>query len=165
MDSPTKDNYELLFELKPAEASGLIIGQLHLIKNGKIFNTLRATSSLPGRQFSGSWELKGGLLVPSANLPKGTSYSVCTEPLWMPDIKGVEGSFYQISPFEIMTKGATRGDFGMHFDANFPGSLGCIVFTTQRGWDVFRQSMKLWAAMGLDCVKLTVSFTTWSTPV
>jgi hypothetical protein len=165
MGSPNKDSYELLFELKPTEDSDLIIGQLHLLKNGKFFNTLQATSSLPGRQFSGSWELKGGLLVPSANLPKGTNYSVSTQPLWMPDVKGVEGSFYQILPFEIKTKGAIRGDFGIHFDARFPGSLGCIVLTTQRGWDVFRQSMKLWAAMDIECVKLTVSYTTWSEPV
>ena len=73
------------------------------------------------------------------NLPKSS----------MPDTKGVEGSFYQILPFEVPTDGAIRGDFGIHFDANVPGSLGCIVLTTQRGWDAFRRDVQLIAAQAV----------------
>jgi hypothetical protein len=69
-----KSRYSLRFELRPAEADRLIIGQLHFLRDGVIINTVRATSSLPGRQYPGSWEVKGGLLPPSKVLPKGKSY-------------------------------------------------------------------------------------------
>jgi hypothetical protein len=131
--------YQLIFRLTPQQSSNLIMGTLSLLKDGADINQYKATSSLPGRQYWGSWERKGGLIP-----PRGTDgYQVETSPLWMPDIKGVEGSFYQISPFEVPTDGATRGDFGIHFDANQPGSLGCVVPVTQRGWDAFRRDMKL----------------------
>jgi hypothetical protein len=160
-----KSRYSLRFELRPAEADRLIIGQLHFLRDGVIINTVRATSSLPGRQYPGSWEVKGGLLPPSKVLPKGKSYIMETEPEWMPDVAGVEGRFYQILPFEIPTVRALRGDFGGHYDARFPGSLGCIVMTTQRGWDAFRQFMALVLGQGITEVDLVVSYDTWSPAV
>lgn len=128
--------YSLRFTLSPAQQDSLVIGLLELLKDGVPINSFQATSSLPGRQYAGSWTRLGGLL------PPGDSYTVDIEPLWMPNIRGVEGSFYRILPFEVPTKGATRGDFGVHFDANQPGSLGCIVLVTQKGWDAFRREMK-----------------------
>jgi hypothetical protein len=127
---------QLVFNFTPRKSSDLLIGTLSLMDGAKITNQYQATSSLPGRQWWGAWEMKGGLIPPVSGL------QVTTAPLWMPDMKGVEGSFYQISPFEIATNGATRGDFGIHFDANVPGSLGCIVLETQRGWDAFRRDME-----------------------
>jgi hypothetical protein len=128
--------YSLRFSLHTAQQSSLIIGLLELLKDGAVINSYQATSSLPGRQNSGSWKRKGGLI------PPGKIYTVSVDPLWMPNVKGVEGSFYQIWPFEVPTDGAVRGDFGIHYDANSPGSLGCVVLTTQRGWDAFRRDMK-----------------------
>jgi hypothetical protein len=143
--------YSLKFELQPRKSQELLLGNLHLVRDGLIANTYMCTSSLRGRQFSGSWELKGGLIPPGA-------YQVATDPLWMPDTKGVEGSFYQITPFEVQTDGATRGDFGIHFDANIPGSLGCVVLTTQRGWDAFRRDVKLIAAQAVRSLNLLVQY-------
>ncbi len=128
--------YKLQFTFTPRKSSHLLIGNLQLSYDDKIINDYQATSSLPGRQYWGSWESKGGLIPPVRDL------KVDTTPLWMPDIKGVEGSFYAISPFEIQTDGSTRGDFGIHFDANQPGSLGCPVLKNQRGWDAFRRDLE-----------------------
>jgi hypothetical protein len=128
--------YSLLFDFTPRRSNGLLYGILSLKDSDRLINEYVTASSLPGRQWWGSWELKGGLIPPRSD------YTVATSPLWMPDIKGVEGSFYQISPFEVATDGATRGDFGVHFDANQPGSLGCIVLKNQRGWDAFRRDLE-----------------------
>jgi hypothetical protein len=134
--SDQSSDYSLRFTLTPAQQDSLIIGLLELLKGGVTINSFQASSSLPDRQYDGSWTRLGGLL------PPGDSYTVDVDPLWMPNIRGVEGSFYRICPFEVPTKGATRGDFGVHFDANQPGSLGCIVLVTQKGWDAFRREMK-----------------------
>lgn len=129
-----------------------MIGKLQLLRDQKEANCYSATSGFPGRQYRGSWELKGGLI------PPGQPYRVATAPLWMPNIKGVEGSFYAITPFEVQTARATRGDFGVHFDANMPGSLGCVVLETQRGWDACRRDIKLIAAQGIDFLPLVVEY-------
>jgi hypothetical protein len=128
--------YKLLFDFTPRRSNELLYGVLSLKDGDRLINEYVTASSLPSRQWWGSWELKGGLIPPRRD------YSVTTSPLWMPDIKGVEGSFYQISPFEVGTDGATRGDFGIHFDANQPGSLGCLVLKNQRGWDAFRRDLE-----------------------
>jgi hypothetical protein len=144
--------YSLRFELQPQESIDLIIGKLQLLRDGKQANCYQCSSSLPGRQYPGSWEVKGGLI------PPGKFYRVETSPIWMPNIKGVEGSFFAISPFEVSTKGATRGDFGIHFDANIPGSLGCPVLVTQKGWTAFIRDMKLIAAQDIKAISLSVDY-------
>jgi hypothetical protein len=149
----------LRFELIPAKSDELILGRLHLLKGGEIINTYTATSSLRGRQHSRSWEIKGGLIPPNGLvLPKGRCYEVEITPIWMPDIRGVEGSFYAISPFEMKTRGAVRGDFGIHYDANVPGSMGCVVLTTQRGWDAYRRDMKAIALQGIKSIELDICY-------
>jgi hypothetical protein len=137
---------------------GLIIGQLDRLKDGEVVNAYQATSSVAGKQASGSWNNRGGLIPPDEKFLNGELYEVSTTPLWMPQVRGVEGSFYQIHPFEIQTDGATRGDFGIHFDANVPGSMGCIVLPTQRGWDAFRNDMKWIADSGAKRVDLDICY-------
>ncbi len=56
----------------------------------------------------------------------------------MPNVKGVEGSFFAISPFAVKLTNVTRGDFGIQFDANVPGSARCIASRKQDHWDMFR---------------------------
>ena len=76
----------------------------------------------------------------------------------MPQTKGVEGNFYQILPFEVKTdKGGVRGDFGIHKDANAPGSLGCIVMSDKR-FKGFEGKMKELSAEGIKDVPLFVSY-------
>jgi hypothetical protein len=141
----------LRFTFTPRKSNSLLYGDLVLLDGDRIVNQFIATSSLPGRQWWGSWELKGGLIPPR------NDYTVATAPLWMPDIRGVEGSFYQISPFEVPTNGSLRGDFGVHFDANQPGSLGCVVLKNQKGWDAFRREMEPIAKL-IKSIPLSVDY-------
>ncbi len=144
--------YSLRFDMATRKSNQLLAGVLRLIQGQAEINAYAATSSIAGRQYRGSWELRGGLI------PPGEGYQVATAPLWMPDIKGVEGSFYAISPFEVQTVGALRGDFGVHFDANVPGSMGCVVCSTQKGWDAFRRDMKSIHAQAVDYLPLVVKY-------
>jgi hypothetical protein len=144
--------YSLRFELSTRKTSTLILGKLQLMQGQTELNAYTATSSIANRQYRGSWTVKGGLIPPADN------YQVATDPIWMPDIKGVEGSFYAITPFEVQTSGAVRGDFGVHFDANVPGSMGCVVLSTQKGWDAFRRDVKAIAAQEVKYLPLTVRY-------
>lgn len=130
------DKYTLKFVLDTKATSELVEGILKLYKNGEVYNEYRATASIPGRQEDGSWNERGGLI------PPGKSYKVDVTPLYMPSVRGVEGNFYVISPYLVKTAGATRGDFGIHFDANVPGSLGCVVLRTARGWEAFERDIR-----------------------
>jgi hypothetical protein len=151
--------YALRFELVPQRSEELILGKLHLLKEGAIVNTYTATSSIRGRQYSRAWELKGGLIPPNGLiLPDGQCFLVATQAIFMPDVKGVEGSFYAITPFEMQTRGVVRGDFGIHYDANIPGSMGCVVLSTQRGWDAFRRDVKSIAVQGFKFLELDISY-------
>lgn len=145
--------YSLRFDMAIRKSNQLLTGTLRLLQGQTEQNAYTATSSIPGRQYRGSWELKGGLI------PPGESYQVATVPLWMPDTKGVEGSFYAITPFEIETLGAVRGDFGVHFDANVPGSMGCVVLETQKGWDAFRRDIRSIVAQDVAYLPMVVKYT------
>lgn len=144
--------YSLRFEMTIRKSNQLLTGTLRLLQGQTEQNAYTATSSIAGRQYRDSWELKGGLIPPSE------IYQVATVPLWMPDIKGVEGSFYAITPFEVQTPGAVRGDFGVHYDANVPGSMGCVVLSTQKGWDAFRRDVRSIMAQGVAYLPMVVKY-------
>jgi hypothetical protein len=148
----------LRFTLRTERTSRLIIGQLDRFENGEVVNAYLATSSVAGKQNDGSWNSRGGLIPPDERFLNGELYQVDTQPLWMPEVKGVEGSFYQIHPFKVVTDGADRGDFGIHFDANVPGSMGCIVLPTQRGWDAFRRDMTSLRKQGIRLIDLDICY-------
>jgi hypothetical protein len=46
--------------------------------------------------------------------------------------KGVEGMFYPIEPSPVPIYG--RSELGLHFDANVPGSAGCIVIENKNSF-------------------------------
>jgi hypothetical protein len=96
-------------------------------KKGHI-NQWSCTSSHINGQKSGDQHRMGGLIPPTYHCKGITQYEVDLAPLDLKHKVGVEGSFYKITPFEVLTlQGTKRGDFGIHLDANTPGSLGCIV--------------------------------------
>lgn len=126
---------------------------------------LKATSGLAGYQKSGDWRIKGRGCIPPSKQLIPHQWSVSTLRLFMPDVRGVEGSFYQISPFEIRLPGVVRGDFGIHADAGFPhktagnaGSAGCIVIRDQSHWDLFRQQIELFKLDGIQQIPLSVEY-------
>ena len=119
---------------------------------------LLATSGCRGNQFQNSWTLKGrGPLPPSSKLVP-FRYKVSTQRLWLPQVRGVEGSFYAIAPFTVQLGKINRGDFGVHFDANAPGSAGCIVLLLQEHWDIFRELMAEFRLNGHQQIPLEVLY-------
>jgi hypothetical protein len=119
-----------------------------------------ATSSLASRQAPEDFHKKGGPIPPEYRVPNLKAWEVETTPIAMPHVKGVEGNFYRILPYLVKTdKGGERGDFGIHLDANTPGSLGCPVMTKER-FDSFEKEMKRLKDLGIAKVPLFITYTT-----
>jgi hypothetical protein len=158
---PKESKYQLRFKFSPAKSSNLIYGILEFIRDGIVYNDIQATSSLPGRQYSGSWNQTGGLIPPTKMCMEktGSGFSAKTTPIYMPNVQGVSGNFFPISPFEMETDGNTRGDWGIHRDANVPGSMGCIVPRTDKGWEAIQREFKILAGIGIRSVELIVEYT------
>jgi hypothetical protein len=169
--------YLLKFVLNTDNSSGLIVGSLRLLKDDVVVNEYKTTSSHIGNQYDGSWRRKGGL-IPNTRVLKqckgeNAFYEVNLNPISMPYVKGVNGDFYPITPFDMtLDNGVVRGDFGLHcdkyndnqgFPADMPksgvGSLGCIVFQTGRGWIAFKRDIKLIKSEGINSVELLVLYT------
>lgn len=148
----------LLYHQQLSDISSLIEGRLLLIETDipVIADTYIAASGLPGFQnYSDLFTVGRGCIPPNSRV--GINYNVATVPLFMPNVKGVQGNFYVISPSEVTIGGVTRGDFGIHFDANVPGSSGCIVLRTAVGWSSFELAMKR-LSVADDSIPLLVSY-------
>jgi Fungal chitosanase of glycosyl hydrolase group 75 len=158
--SNIKPVYDVRFTMDLSNSSELLTGKMEFRKNGAVYNEITVTSSLPGRQYSGAWERKGGLIVPTNVCEEvtGKGLSVKTTPIYMPDVRGVSGNFYPIEPFLIQTDGDERGDWGIHNDANMPGSLGCIVAETEKGWAAIQREFKVLEKLGVRVIDLIVEY-------
>lgn len=144
--------YFLIFSLHYDRDSGLDWGRLSFnwieieAENSRTLNCWQATSSTATKQGLESFHQRGGLIPPQYRVPGLGAWRVRTAPIAMPNVRGVEGNFYKIEPFEVLTdKGSARGDFGIHLDANAPGSLGCIVLSADR-FEEFQKKMDAIAA-------------------
>ncbi|MDJ0598279.1 MAG: hypothetical protein QNJ37_05510 [Crocosphaera sp.] len=84
-------------------------------------------------------------------------YTVQTTPIYLPQ-RGIEGNFFKIDPHLVNIWGKTRGDFGIHFDANAPGSAGCVVIRNRKAWDAFQEMMGHYRNAGLNSVPLIVEY-------
>jgi hypothetical protein len=169
--------YLLKFVLNTNRSSKLIVGSLQFLKDDELINEYKATSSYKGFQYDGSWNQKGGLSPPTEVLKQrrgaNSFYEVNTTPIKMPNVKGVNGDFFQILPFStIMSNGVERGDFGVHrdywnkqqgFPENIPmsgaGTLGCIGFQTGRGEAAFKRDINKIKKEGVKSIELIVKYT------
>jgi hypothetical protein len=150
--------YSLLFHMELKPTNELVQGRLVLTNDGKYCDTFLATSGLREMQGKNDQDSSGMGPLPSCLELRGTTYSVATTPIDMPNVKGVEGEFYKIDPHSVSIWGRSRGDFGIHRDANIPGSSGCIVLTSQKGWDAFQQQMSAIAKSGVKQLPLVVTY-------
>jgi len=117
-----------------------------------------ATSSVAGKQYAESFHERGGLIPPAYRLKKGGDWRVSTTPIPMTSTKGVEGNFYKIDPHAVVTdRGGERSDFGVHLDANVPGSMGCIVMD-KKNFAEFESMMKSLAKANVKQVPLVVIY-------
>ena len=99
-----------------------------------------------------------GGLIPQNSDTELKKYSVDLNPVNLSHNKGVAGNFYKILPYSLKTtQGTTRGDLGIHLDANVPGSLGCIVMN-QYNFSEFEEYMKNLRSKTLKTVPLFVQY-------
>ncbi len=153
------NNYFLIFSLHFDRDPGLDWGRLSLncLKNGTIDIWL-TTSSVASKQQKEGFHQKGGLIPPQYRCPGLKNYTVETNPVPLPHVKGVQGNFYKILPFSVETdRGGKRGDFGIHIDANVPGSLGCPVMSRIR-FKGFEKRMNQLRSEGVKSLPLFVQY-------
>ena len=116
-----------------------LLALLHVTK-GQVNQWLCTTSHADGQK-RGSQHQWGGLIPPVHHCENLNQWWVDLDPIYMPDNVGVRGNFYRILPYIVKTiAGKQRGDFGIHFDANAPGSLGCPVMN-RHNWQDFENTI------------------------
>ncbi|WP_341737292.1 hypothetical protein [Microcoleus sp. CAWBG640] len=54
--------------------------------------------------------------------------------------------------------GVLREEFGIHFDANGPGSAGCIVLRNFTGWNWFCARLQAIAKSGVKAIAVSVKY-------
>lgn len=154
------NDYFLLFNLHYDRDRGLDQGRLRLcsLSRGAIKIWI-ATSSLSTKQYKESFHSWGGILPPEYRVPGLPNWRVRTKPIPLTHVKGVEGNFYQLLPHEVVTdRGGKRSDFGIHLDANSPGSYGCIVMSDWR-FKEFEDEISELAKAGIREIPLFVTLT------
>lgn len=127
-------DYFLIFNSHFDRDAGLDMGRLTLnTLSGGWKACWKASSSYATKQGAESFHQRGGYIPPQYRVPGLPNWNVATSPLPRPHTKGIEGNLFPITPFSVRTdRGGNRGDFGIHRDANTPGSLGCIVLSDWR---------------------------------
>ncbi|WP_227873599.1 hypothetical protein [Aphanothece sacrum] len=121
-------------------------------KNGLIDAEFKAVSGVGGNEGQSS-----AGPIPSVVRVDLKHYSVNTKPLYL-SIKGIEGNFYKINPHLVKVDGNTRGDFGIHFDANVPGTAGCLGIVDSANWQQFQRLMTTYQRAGLRTIPLIVAY-------
>lgn len=149
----------LMFFMDLNRQGSLIKGRLLAYDNikCKVDQQYIATSGCPGNQRWDSLDDVGRGPIPRNDQVQLDHYTVSTKPIFLPQ-RGIEGNFYKINPHLVDIWGKTRGDFGIHFDANAPGSAGCVVICNKPAWNDFQEMMKHYQQAGLDSVPLIVEY-------
>ena len=144
--------YQLIFTMPLGVSQKLIVGSLKLYyPNGQIIDYV-ATSGLP------DWQRPEDQWVRARGpLPAGENYEIPTEPYWL-DTRGVEGLFFHITPDPVGSGDRIRSELGIHWDANLPGTSGCIGLINWEGWDAFCRRMSQIAALGIKSIPLKVRY-------
>jgi hypothetical protein len=149
----------LLMHLDLRPSDDLLIGRMLLMTGPVILNQYRITSGLPSYQTWEDQDAIGRGIIPRPDQVGLQYWTVSSKPVYCPDLTGVEGNFYEILPNVVtLHDGTTRGSFGVHRDANVPGSSGCPVLETAEGWAAFQADMAELAAAGVPWVPLQVSY-------
>ena len=133
-------------------------GALGFISQDKVNDSYLSTSGCVGYQFPEAQHIPGRGPIPNCDLVRLVAYQVSTKRLYLPHVRGIEGSFYAISPSSIRINGIPRGDFGIHFDANVPGSAGCIVIRNPSDWERFKKEMSDLNEKGIQQIDLLVKY-------
>jgi hypothetical protein len=160
-----KDFYFLDFSLALDKDKHLEHGRLMLRSigggGGRTHVVWVATTSLGTKQTPDGFHARGGPIPPEYRVPSIRCWDVLTTPIALPQVRGVEGNFYKILPFEVRTdKGGVRSDLGIHADKNVPGSMGCIVMSAGQRWDSFEVEMTKLRKAGITQLPLFINYPT-----
>ncbi|MFB2833490.1 hypothetical protein [Floridanema evergladense] len=147
------EEHQLVFSMKLHDTSQLVYGNLALIyPSGETINYLCTSGCTGFQDKDDQWVRARG------PIPQREDYFVPTKPYYLPT-KGIEGNFYHIQPDPVKNAaGIIRGEFGIHFDANVPGSAGCIVFKNRSGWRAFEERMIAIHKLGIKTISLKVEY-------
>lgn len=144
--------HRLIFEMQLKAADELLYGNLQLnYPDGHKVDYLASSGCAQWQRFKDQWARARG------PIPAG-KYNIPTKPYWL-DTRGIEGWFFHITPDPVVSpEGVVRGEFGIHFDANVPGSAGCIVLTNRTGWKKFCERMDAIGRSGISYIPLEVAY-------
>jgi hypothetical protein len=153
-------NYFLMFTLEPYATTNLIGGRLLLMEGAAVRERFNATSGLPGWQQRGDYDQVARGPIPRPDLVGIQYYEVTTVADYVTPAEqpGIAGNFYAITPSEVNVAGVTRGLFGVHRDANVPGTNGCVGLTTTVGWEAFQKWMLTLNKQGILSLPLQVDY-------
>ena len=137
--------YFFLFSSHFNRDRGIDVGRLSLnhIEKGTIRIWKAWSSHEKGQEIEG-FHARNAYLPPQYRLKNTAKYIVDAYPINLSSVKGVRSNFYRILPYQVVTdKGYIRGDFGIHLDADAPGSHGCIVLDKKRFRELERELANL----------------------
>ena len=144
--------YRLTFTMGLGISQKLIVGSLKLTyPDGQVIDYL-ATSGLPDYQRPGDQWVRG-----KGPIPEGDEYEIPTQPYWL-NTRGVEGLFFHITPDPVGFGDRIRSELGIHWDANVPGTSGCVGVINWEGWEGFCRRMASIASLGVEKIPLKVKY-------
>ncbi|MEG4286988.1 hypothetical protein QUB68_28180 [Microcoleus sp. A006_D1] len=143
--------HSLTFEMRRGTSESLLEGLLHLSYPDESTISYRSTSGCAGWQRPGDEWARGKGPIPAGR------YEIPAKPYWL-DTRGIEGYFFHITPDPVVSGDLIRSELGIHFDANVPGTAGCIGLMNLEGWQGFCRRLLEIAALGVDKVPLTVRY-------
>jgi hypothetical protein len=148
-----QQQHQLIFTMSLAVSQELIKGSLVLkYPSGEEINYL-ATSGLPDWQRPEDQWARG-----KGPIPAREGYRIPTTPYPL-DTRGIEGYFFHITPDPVIGSGdRIRSELGIHYDANVPGTSGCIGLINRDGWNGFCRRMTKIAELGVKSLSLKVKY-------
>ncbi len=147
----------LRFRMPLKQTDELLIGELSIMDGDTEINSFLVTSGLPGCQSLEHQSARGRGPIPACQKVGISNYSVRTTPFDQRGTTGIEGNFYYIEPDPVDVP-PRRGEFGIHFDANVPGSKGCVVFRKRGEWEDFQDFMLQYKRQGFQSISLIVEY-------
>jgi hypothetical protein len=153
------ENPYLFFHIDLRPSSKIIDGRMQLMDGAKIIERYIATSGLPQWQQRGDHTQKARGPIPRPDKVGIQYYEVSTTSEYVPDVPGISGEFFPIFPTEVeLADGRKRSHFGIHVDANTPGSAGCPVIVNPEAFDAFCERMKALGDQGFATIPLQIDY-------
>jgi hypothetical protein len=145
------NQHQLVFTMPLGKSKELILGSLKLIYPNREIVDYLATSGLPDWQRPEDQWTRGKGPIPAGQ------YEIPSEAYWL-GTRGVEGFFFHITPDPVAVGDRIRSELGIHWDANVPGTSGCIGLINWEGWDGFCRRMAKIASLGVKSLSLKVEY-------